>query len=231
MEQGSTRSSRAPGGVAVHADGSIYVADSLGKRIRRIAPDGTVTTVAGGGPSTSGGGFRDGPVALARFREPTAIAFDGDGNLFIVDRGNGLIRKLSPTGEISSFADARSLKGVAVDDSGNVLFTQGGALDALVRKVSRDGTTSTLVGAPPAARGERLLPFVAGIAVGPDGAIYVADSSNDRVARVERDGSLTFIAGGRGTNRYGFATVLPLDDRTLLASGDKAIWKITIDAE
>ena len=226
-----------PRDVAVHADGSIYVADSWGNRIRRITPDGMVTTVTGGGPITwSGsdrerGDFRDGPATLARFRVPKSIAFDRDGNLLIADRGNSLIRKLSPTGNVSSFVDARGPEGIAVDDNGNVFFTQGGARDALVRKVSRDGTTSTLLRTPYASRGGSLLLVIEGIAVGPDGAIYIADPNYDRVVRVERDGSFAFVAGGRGTNRYGFAAVLPLDDGTLLASGDNAIWKITIDGE
>ena len=227
-----------PWGVAVHADGSIYVADSLGNRIRRIAPDGMVTTVAGGGPIAQAGStrergdFHDGPAMLARFREPKAIAFDGDGNLLIADTGNHLIRELSPTGDVSSFADAHNPHGVAVDDSGNVLFTQRGG--EAVRAVKRDGTASTLLGSPPVPRDAGLLPFIEGIAVGPDGILYVADSGYDRIVRIERDGSFAFVVAGRGDRRagvFGFTAVLPLDDGTLLASGDNAIWKITIDAE
>ena len=228
-----------PWSVAVHADDSIYVADSLGNRIRRIAPDGTVTTVAGGGPITRSGSdrergdFRDGPAALARFRTPKEIAFDGDGNLLIADSGNYRIRRLSPTGEVSSFADAAHPQGVAVDGSGNVLFTQDGDPAARIREIKQDGAISTLLGSgsPHPEHGSGLLPFIRGIAVAPDGALYVADFVYDRIVRVERDGSFAFVAGGRGTNRYGFTAVLPLDDRTLLASGDNAIWKITIDAE
>ncbi len=222
-----------PRDVAVHADGSIYVADSWGNRIRRITPDGTVTTVAGGGPvARSGwdhdrGEFRDGPAALARFRVPKAIAFDRDGNLLIADRGNSLIRKLSPTGNASSFVNASGPKGIAVDDNGNVFVSYG---LTSVGKVA-NGAITPLLRTPYESRGGELLFIVEGIAVAPDGAIYIADPHYDLIVRVERDGSFTFVAGGRGTNRYGFTAVLPLDDRTLLASGDNAIWKITIDAE
>ena len=222
-----------PRDVAVHADGSIYVADSWGNRIRRITPDGRVTTVTGGGPvARSGwdhdrGEFRDGPAALARFRVPKAIAFDRDGNLLIADRGNSLIRKLSPTGNVSSFVDASGPKGIAVDDNGNVFVSYG---LTSVGKVA-NGAITPLLRTPYESRGGELLFVVEGIAVSSDGAIYIADPHYDLIVRVERDGSFTFVAGGRGTNRYGFTAVLPLDDRTLLASGDNAIWKITIDAE
>ena len=223
-----------PWGVAVHADGSIYVADSLGNRIRRIAPDGPVTTVAGGGPIARVGGyrgeFRDGPATLARFREPTAIAFDGDGNLLIADSGNNLIRKLSPTGEVSSFADVFRPRGVAVDASGNVFATQTQFLSSPVVRIERDGSVSALLRTPRPAGGGTLLIFIEGIVAGPDGVLYVADSGYDRVARIAPDGSLAFVVGGRGTP-FGFAAVLPLDDGTLLASGYADIWKITIDGE
>ena len=221
-----------PRDVAVHADGSIYVADALGNRIRRIAPDGMVTTVAGSGPIARIGGFRgefrDGPAALARFQEPTAVAFDREGNLLIADSGNNLIRKLSPAGEVSSFVDGRGVRGVAVDDNGNVFFTNNARS---INKVAHDGSVSILLEPPHARRGGTLLFIMEGIAVGSDGAVYVADPYYDRVARIDGDGSFAFVAGGRGTNPFGFRAVLPLDDGTLLASGHDAIWRITFDAE
>ena len=226
-----------PWGVAVHADGSIYVADSLGNRIRRIALDGMVTTVAGGGPIARPGGsrgdFRDGPATLARFREPKAIAFDHDGNLLIADSGNNLVRKLSPAGEVSSFVDGLAVHGVAVDDSGSVFFTQARTYDSPIREVEPDGTVSTLLRTPYALYGGTLLRFIEGIVVGSNGALYVADPGYDRIARVTRDGSFAFIAGGRGTgvDPIVFNTLLFLDDGMLLASGNDAIWRITFDAE
>ena len=218
-----------PRDVAVHADGSIYVADSLGNRIRRIA-DGMVTTVGGGGPiGREEAGFRDGPAALARLREPTAVTFDR-GNLLIADYGSSFIRKLSPTGNVSSFVDAGSPRGIAVDDNGNVFFAHN---TNAVSKVT-NGSVTPLFQSPYALRGAHPLVAIEGIAVGPDGAIYVADPYYDRIARIERDGSFAFVVGGHGgrpAGVAGFTAVLPLDDGTLLASGHNAIWKITIDAE
>ena len=220
-----------PRDVAVHADGSIYVADSLGNRIRRIAPDGTVTTVAGGGPIAWHGGergdFRDGPATLARFREPKAIAFDHGGNLLIADNGNNFIRKLSPTGNVSTLVDAGAPRGVAVDDSNNIFFAHN---LTSVSKVA-NGATTLLLQTPYAQRGGELLFIVEGLAVGPDGDIYVADPHYDLIVKVSGDGSFAFVAVDAEPTPFGFTALLFLDDGTLLASGNDAIWRITFDAE
>lgn len=227
-----------PKGVAVHADGSIYVADSAGNRIRRIAPDGMVTTVAGGGPMIRGclllpwagntGSFRDGPAADARFHGPGAIAFDRAGNLLIADVGNHLLRVLTPAGLVSTLSGISGIRGIAVGEGGSIFVT--GGFDP-IHEVAPDGTVSPLLRTPRPGRGGRLLSFIEGIAVGSDGALYVVDPGYDRVARIDRDGSLAFIAGGREGDPTGFMAVLPLDDGTLLASGHGAIWRITFEAE
>ena len=224
-----------PKGVAVHVDGSIYVADSAGNRIRRIAPDGVVTTVAGGGPLIRGclqltwwedaRTFRDGPAADARFHGPGAIAFDRAGNLLIADVGNQLLRVLTPAGQVSTLSGIRGTRGIAVGEGGSVFLT--GDVDP-IHEVAPDGTVSTLLRTPHTGRGGRLLPLIEGITVGPDGALYVTDPESSRVARVTRDGEIAFIAVA---DPIGFTALLFLDDGTLLASGNDAIWRITFDAE
>ena len=208
-----------PQAVAVHADGSIYVADSGNNRIRRIAPDGSVTTVAGGGPpATAGnwGDFRDGPAAEARFRTPSALAFDQAGNLLIVDNGNSRIRLLSPAGEVSTVAGAsriperhrhqgnsgsfdgpgnqavfHSPDGIALDDEGNIFFTES---NHAIRMVDSSGFVSTVLRTPHTRYGGALSPFLGGIAIGSDGALYVTDYSYKRVVRVTRDGEISIVA-------------------------------------
>ncbi len=97
-----------PSGLAVDAAGNLYVADRGGNTIRKITPDGNVTTIAG---VTSVAGSLDGPAASATFNHPTALAVDAQGNLFVADTGNALIRRLSTSGDVTTFAGTRGLQG------------------------------------------------------------------------------------------------------------------------
>ncbi len=91
-----------PSGVAVDKDGNVYIADSYNGRIRKVDHGGTITTVAGNGMlGFSGDG---GPATNAELRVPGGIAIDGSGNLYIVDTGNGRIRKVNAAGIISTVA-------------------------------------------------------------------------------------------------------------------------------
>ena len=89
-----------PVGVAADKAGNVYVADTYNDRIRKIAPDGSVSTLAGGALP----GFADGPGALAQFDTPTGLALDDKGNLFIADTHNGAIRRLGPDGQVATLA-------------------------------------------------------------------------------------------------------------------------------
>lgn len=93
-----------PVGVAVGEHGDIYVADTYNHRIRRIAPDGTVTTVAGSGAP----GLQDGPGLNARFDTPCALAVGVDGSLWVADTGNRAIRRIAPDGTVSTLAYSTS---------------------------------------------------------------------------------------------------------------------------
>ena len=245
-----------PQGVAVDEDGSIFIADSRGNRIRRISPDCTVTTVAGSeaGPGEDLGsslGYQDGPAAQARFREPAALVFDRGGNLLIAERGNSRIRLLSPDGYVSTIAGAAPIPpegwsqgnygsrdgfahtalfyspdGIAIDSEGNIFFTAG---NNAIRVLDQDGFVSTVIETPATRYGGALSALIAGIAVGADGALYVADSHYGRVVRVTRDGMLSIVAEGL-SNPEG---ILALPGGALLvsASGDNVIWKITFGDE
>src|SRR5438874_12833617 len=104
--------------VAVDARGNLFIADRYNHRIRKVSPDGIVRTVAGTGPiglqagSFSGDG---GPATMARLNNPTRVAVDQAGNLFIADSGNHRIRKVNPEGIISTVAGS----GPAVMDRGS----------------------------------------------------------------------------------------------------------------
>ena len=226
-----------PADVAVHADGSIFVADSGSGRIRRIGTDGVVTTVAGGGPiSRQGGGtFPDGLAAEARFLEPFTIAFDPDGNLLIVDRSNGRIRVLSPAGRVSTLAGPTPISddirptGIAIDNDGTVFFTD---VFTAIREIDGRGNVSTVLKTIQDRR-------TGGIAFGPDGAYYVValpwhishTSNAPQLYRVARDGSTLSAIHVDGA--YELAGIVRTDDGALLVSdaSRNTIWRITFGAE
>jgi RHS repeat-associated protein len=147
-----------PYGLAVGPDGSVYIADSGNHRIRRVGPDGNITTVAGNG--TAGFAGDNGPATSAELNEPFGVAVGPDGSLFIVDQSNNRIRQVRPDGKIVTIA-------------GNGSSTFGG-----------DGGPATSAG---------MLPW--GVAVGPDGAVYIADRSNSRIRMVDQNGTISTVAG------------------------------------
>ncbi|MCY4639463.1 MAG: hypothetical protein OXC94_03875 [Chloroflexi bacterium] len=236
-----------PEGVAVHQDGSIYVADSGNNRIRRIAPDGSVTTAAGGGPpSTEGnwGGYRDGPASEARFRGPGALAFDGAGNLIIVDWGNSRIRLLSADGEVSTIAGAAPIpapdrhqgnhgsrdgpgsralfhwpRGIALDGEGGIFFAEG---NNAIRRIDSSGFVSTVLRTPSTRYGGALSGALVGIARGNDGALYVTDGHYMRVIRVSRDGEVSIVAD------RGFGIIVTLEGDLLVSDASGVIWTIAL---
>jgi hypothetical protein len=148
-----------PVGVAVDNNGNLYIADSDGNRIRKVAPGGIMTTVAGNGaPGYSGDG---GPATSARLSDPWGVAADAAGDLYIADSGNSVIRKVSPDGMITTVAGNGSAgysgdggpatnaqlfeaAGVAVDPSGSLYIAD--TSNNRIRKVTPDGTIATIAG-------------------------------------------------------------------------------------
>jgi DNA-binding beta-propeller fold protein YncE len=107
-----------PEGVAVDDEGSIIITDNGNHRVRKITPDGTVSTLAESGRT----GFADGAGAAAQFNHPSGIAVDGEGNIIIADCGNKRLRKITPDGTVSTlFADSCGFRGVAIDANGCVV--------------------------------------------------------------------------------------------------------------
>jgi hypothetical protein len=193
-----------PSGVAVDAAGNLYIADWGDSRVRKVSTSGTITTVAGDGtPGFSGDG---GPATNASLRVPSGVAVDAAGNLYIVDTGNSRVRKVSPSGTITTVAgsgtygfsgdggqatdaDLSSPTGVAVDAAGNLYITDQG--NQRVRKVSTTGTITTVAGdgttgfsgeGGPATNASLNLP--SGVAVDAAGNLYIADPGNSRVRKV-----------------------------------------------
>lgn len=187
-----------PIGLAQDVAGNVYVADADNYRIRRIDPNGNVTTIAGSGVR----GHLDGPAATARFFEPQGIALDGAGNLYVADRAGNRIRKLTPAGVVSTYAGVATAGyvdgpaatarfnapiGVAVDARGDV-YVMDRDNQRLRRIEAATGLVSTVAGsgvagAQDGAAGSAQFSSPRGIAI-QSGALYVADLSNHRIRRV-----------------------------------------------
>jgi sugar lactone lactonase YvrE len=184
---------RCPAGVAVAADGTLYVADTGNHCIRRIR-GGTVTTLAGGGGATAAGDG-DGMGSAARFREPSGVAVDATGNIYVADTGNGAVRKVDGAGHVSTLARGGGLQaptGVAVAAGGTLLVTDPRA--GRVFRISPAGG-----GQPPApvafALPEQVAPQQpAGAGTAPDGTAVVADLGR-QVLFAEQGGEVYLLAG------------------------------------
>ncbi len=206
-----------PGSMAMDAAGNLFVADTQNLRIRRIAPSGIITTVAGNGShGTSGDG---GPAVDAEFKNPSVIAADAAGNVFVGD-GN-LVRKISVTGIITTLA-GNGTAGFSGDGgpatSAQLSGVSGLAVDALgdlyvadfnnfrVRKVTPDGLITTVVGNGQDGEPEDGSPAVdapligpTALAVDPSGNLFIADSDWDDqisyIRKVSPDGIISTVAG------------------------------------
>jgi sugar lactone lactonase YvrE len=156
-----------PEGVAVDANGNAYIADWGDSEIRKLAPDGTISTVAGGGtPCSSSPACGDGAAATdAQLSFPEGVAVDQAGNVYIADTGNSEIRKVSHGGKITRFA------GTGADCSRPPACGDGGA------------ATAAQLSAP------------AGLAVDSAGNVYIADTGDSEIRKVAPGGKISRIAG------------------------------------
>jgi ribosomal protein S11 len=193
-------------GVALLPDGGMVLADTSNHRIRRVTPDGTITTVAGTG--TFGFSGDGGPATAAQIAAPRGIASLPDGTILFPDSGNHRVRGISPTGVITTVAGtgtpgfsgdggpalaAQLNLPFSVSPLGNGGFLIADAGNSRIRRVGADGTITTVAAqlASPHA-----------VAALPDGGFLVADTNNNRVVRVSAGGTITTVAG---TGAAGFS--------------------------
>lgn len=204
-----------PYGFALSPDGGYYIADSYNNRIRRVDPDGVITTVAGNGDrGYSGDG---GPAVEAMLFSPSDVAVGADGSLYIADKYNSRIRRVSPSGTITSVAgtgiqgdsgDGGLAIQAMLDRPNGVTLGQDGSLyivdteNSRIRRVSPDSIITTVAGSGYAGYSgdgglatEGKLHLPTDVAVGPDGSLYIADSQNSRIRRVTPEGYITTVAG------------------------------------
>jgi sugar lactone lactonase YvrE len=209
-----------PEAVTVDSKGNIYVSDTYNSLIREITPGGVVSTFAGSQPL----GYNDGPVATAQFYAPHGSAFDVQGNMYIADEGNNVIRKITPAGIVSTYAGtgtagylngaatSAALKSstdslamfnnpqaVAVDPGGNVYVADRG--NNVIRKILTTGRVVTLAGTKTAGyvdATDEAASFnnPSGLVVDNVGNVYVSDQGNAAIRKITSTGAVSTIAGG-----------------------------------
>ncbi|MGH8245848.1 MAG: hypothetical protein ACREUU_05380, partial [Gammaproteobacteria bacterium] len=165
-------------GIALDSAGNTYVSDRAYHRVRKVSPSGTITTVAGNGtPGFSGDG---GPATAASLDEPGSLASDRTGNLYVVDRRNSRVRKISPSGTITTVAANIRAVALAVDGVGNILIAE--SADSRVRRLSPEGTITRIAGGDVYGDGwpstSATLSNPQGVAVDSVGNIYVSETQN-----------------------------------------------------
>ncbi len=196
-----------PSDVAVDFSGNLFIADRNNHRVRKVDTSGNISTVAGTGNSGfSGDG---GPATSAQLQAPRGIVADSSGNLFIADSGNSRIRKVDTSGNVSTVAGTGTSdpRGVAVDSSGNLFIADSG--NSRIRKVDTSGNVSTVAGTAtggfsgdggPATNAQLGGPW--GVVVDSSGNLFIADTFNERIRKVDTSGNISTVAG-TGTHEYG----------------------------
>jgi sugar lactone lactonase YvrE len=211
---GSSARFNYPFGIVADNGGNVYVADFENSTIRKIAPGGSVITLAG---SPQQAGSSDGPAGSARFNHPEDVAVDGSGNVYVLDTSNQTVRQISVGGAVSTLAGNPGMSGrldgtgagasffypsgiavgasnVYVADTGNHslrVLTVGGAVSTLAGAAGQEGSSDgTGSGA--------LFAYPDGVAVDVTGNIFIADTNNNTIRKMTPGGVVTTYAGQAG---------------------------------
>jgi len=200
-----------PEGVAVDGSGNVYVGGGVNHLVRKITSAGVVTTLAGSGYGSEGSA--NGTGTAASFNYPSGVAVDGSGNVYVADRVNHLIRKITSAGVVTTLAGSGSEgsadgtgtaasfngpSGVALDGSGNVYVVD--RKNHLIRKITSAGVVTTLAGSgsPGSANGtgtEASFYYPWGVAVDGSGNVYVADATNHLIRKITTTHALALNSG------------------------------------
>lgn len=219
-----------PQGVAVDAAGNVYVADSFNNLIRKITPAGEVTTIGGDGTA----GYQDGPAASSEFYAPQGLAVDAQGNVFVADYGNNVIRKITPDGTVSTFAgnttagyvdgvgsvvEFNNPAGICFDKQGNLIVADHN--NNMIRRINPAGGVKLIAGTKTPGYINAAVDSAksvtasfrnpVGVAVDANNNIYVADIGNNAIRKITPAVVVTTVGGGPNQAVIGFPAGITID--------------------
>lgn len=210
---GTAASFKFPIYLALDSNGNLFVSDYDSNAIRKIEPNGNVTTFAGSGSA----GTADGQGTAASFYGPAGLYIDASNNIYVCDRENHLIRKITPGGLVSTFAgngssavvDGNKLNasfknpaGVAMDVAGNLYVSDYAAKN--IRKIDSSGTVTTYAGNGTSGfqdgpASSAMFKDVHDVVADSQGNLYIADMSNRCIRKIYPSGMVATLAGNLGT--------------------------------
>lgn len=220
-----------PHGIAIDANGVVYVADHSNNKVRRITPDGTVTSIG-----TGVAGYQDGNAAVAQFTGPSGPCVDANGNVYVADSGNHRIRKISSDGTVSTVAGGGTAgyldgpvasaqfnrpMGVGLDSLGNLYVAD--EVNYCIRKITPAGTVTTFAGTNAAGYVDAVgtnarFNGIQGVAIDRNDVLYVGEYGNHRIRKITPGGSVsTFVGSGTSGSIDGIGTGASISGAHFLA--------------
>ena len=202
-----------PSGGAMDAAGNFYVTDEYNDVIRKVAPDGTVTTFAGKFGVTGTNDGTGGAGGTARFNQPTNLTFDKDGNMYVVDTYAHTIRRITPAGVVTTLAGLGNAAGFSDGTGSNARFNQpngigydivndvfyvADGLNGAIRRVTQSGVVTTIAGGGQS--NGHLFYGVEMVQVSPSGQLWVVDAVNSTIWTMDTNGNNQVALAGPGAN-------------------------------
>lgn len=205
-----------PDGVVLDASGNLYVSDQGNNLIRKITPDGIVSTLAGSGAAAA----TDAIGTAASFNNPRGLAIDPSGNIYVADQANNLIRKITQAGVVTTIGgnSFNSPTGVGIDVSGVLYVADAGSNS--IKKISTSGVVTTF------ATG---LSFPREIRIDKDGTCYVTNQTSNSIAKISPAGVVSILASGGFTSPIGLA-LNALGILYIADSGSSSVKKVIISS-